>query len=163
MAEFDNPTALVDAADEGAPRGLPQDGRLLADSDRGAERGARPAPHAAAAAGAARRHPRRARRLQPRVLGVGDRLPDEHRRPAAQQLAAVHPGDVRDDGARRGADRVHRHVGAEQAAAAVSPGVQRAGVRRAHRRDRFFLVHRGDGSALRSRTRRGSFSRACIQ
>ena len=62
-------------------------------------------------------------------LVVGDRLPDEHRRPAAQQLAAVHSGDVRDDGARRGADVLRRHVGAQQAAAAVSPGVQRAGVR----------------------------------
>ncbi len=39
-------------------RGLPQDGRVLAVSDRGAARGARRAPHAAAADRADRRHPR---------------------------------------------------------------------------------------------------------
>ena len=33
MAEFENATALVDARNEGAPRGLSQDGRLFADPD----------------------------------------------------------------------------------------------------------------------------------
>ena len=31
------------------------------------------------------------------VLGVGDRLSAQHRRPAAAQLAVVHSGHVRDD------------------------------------------------------------------
>ena len=95
--------------------------------------------NAAAAARAARRHPRRPRRLQPRVLGVGDRLPDEHRRPPAPQLAAVHPGDVRDDGARRGAHGVRRHVGAEQAAACRITRCSTCRRSAAPRRDRFFL------------------------
>ena len=38
-----------------------------------------------------------------RVLVAGDRVPAEHRRPAVPQLAALHPRDLRDDGARRGA------------------------------------------------------------
>ena len=86
----------------------------------------------------------------------GDRLPDEHRRPPVQQLAAVHPGDVRDDRARRGADLLRRHVGAEQAAAAVSPGVQRAGVRRASTRP---VLPRASRRPIRgsTRTRRATF------
>ena len=76
---------------------------------------------------------RRPRRLQPRGWASVIAYPMNIGGRPYHQLAAVHPGDVRDDGARRGADLLHRHVGAQQAAAAVSPGVQRAGVRRAPR------------------------------
>ena len=75
-----------------ARRGLPQGGRLLAVPDRGAGGGARLPPVAAAAARPAGRHRRRlSGGYAPAVLGVGDRLPDEHRRPAVPQLAGVHP------------------------------------------------------------------------
>ena len=94
-------------------------------------------------------------------LDADHRLPDERRRPAVPQLAAVHSRDVRDDGARRGADGVCRHVGAQQAAAAVSPGVQRPRVRA--RVDRSVLpLHRGGRPAVRPRAAHGSSSKDCI-
>ena len=55
---------------------------------------------------------------------------------------------LRADDPRRGARGGHRHVGAQQAAAAVSPGVQRAAVLDGALRP-VLPVHRGDGSALR--------------
>ena len=164
MAEFDNPTALVEAADAGAAGRLPQDGRLLADSDRGAGRGARPAAHAAAAARAARRHPRRARRLRPR--GTGRRSIAYPMNIGGRPLNSwpqFIPVTFETTVLGAALTVLRRHVGAQQAAAAVSPGVQRAGVRRAPRRDRFFLCIEADRSAVRSRTTTRRFSRACTR
>ena len=58
------------------------------------------------------------------------------------QLADVHPGHLRADHPGRRADRGARHGRAEQAAAAVSPGVQRARASPARQPDRFFLASR---------------------
>ena len=163
MAEFDNADGARRRGDEGAPRRLPEDGRLSRRfRSRSSTRRSICKRTRLPAAGPARRHLRRAWRLRPGVLGLGDRVSDEHRRPSAQQLAAVHSGDVRDDGARRGADLLRRHVGAEQAAAAVSPGLQRCRRSRAPRPI-------GSSSSSRRPTRassamrRGSSSRGCIQ
>ena len=91
-----------------------------------------------------------------------DRVPDEHRRPAASQLAALHPGDLRDDGARRGA-------GARLSACGRSTGCRCRTTRCSTcRRSR---ARRATGSFCASRrpirgstaTRRRSFSRACIR
>ena len=49
------------------------------------------------------------------VVSARGRLPDQRRRPAAAQLAGRSSGDVRADGARRGARGVHRHARAATA------------------------------------------------
>ena len=59
------------------------------------------------------------------VLGVGDRVPDERRRPPDGQLDVLHRAVVRADDPVCVADRGDRHGAAERPAAAVSPGVQR--------------------------------------
>jgi hypothetical protein len=94
--------------------------------------------------------------------GLHHRLSDEHRRAAVQQLAAVHPRHVRDHGPRRAPYVLRRDVGAQQAAAAVPPGVQRA---------RRSTGPRATGSSCASkppirgsrRTRPGVSSRACTR
>ncbi len=75
----------------GAGRGLSQGGRLFAVPDRGALGGAGVPQVEAAPARADRGRRRPGRRLRPPVLGVGDRVPDEHRRAALPQLGLVHP------------------------------------------------------------------------
>ena len=139
MAEFDNADGARRGRDEGAAGGLSEDGRVLAhsrsrNSTRRSTFGARgfrcsscSVASSAASAGSASRCGRR------------PCLSDEYRRPPADQLAAVHPRHVRDDGARRGADGILRDVGAQQAAAALSPGLQRRAFSRAST-DWFFLV-----------------------
>ena len=101
---------------------------------------------------------RRRRRLRAAVLGVGDRLSAERRRQAAPQLAGVHPGDLRVHDSRRGAVGGARHAGAERAAAAVSPGVQRAALR-AGEPQPVLPVHRGARSEVRPRGDARSSSR----
>ena len=87
-----------------------------------------------------RRHHRRARRLRPRVLDAGHRLPDEHRRPAVPLVGVVHPAGVRDDDSVRRVHRGVRHARAERPAAAVSPGLQRAARSSRASQDKFFLA-----------------------
>ena len=135
MAEFDDATTLVDGRRADARRGLPEGRRLLARSDpRAVRRAATLKDNAAAAARPARRHRRVLRRFRALLLGLGDRVSAEHRRPPVQQLAVVHPGDLRGhDPARVAHVRSIGHDPAERAADAVSPGVQREAVRRSMR------------------------------
>src|SRR2546425_11932389 len=63
------------------------------------------------------------------ALGEHVVVSDEHRWPSAEQLACVHPGDIRTDRARRVTLRGVWDVGAEQAAAAASPVVLRGTVK----------------------------------
>ena len=88
-------------------------------------------------------------RLRLAVLLRGHQLSDERGRPAAQQLAVVHSGDVRADGADRVADRGVRIAGAVRSADAVSSAVPCAALRRATR-DQLLSVHRGGRSAFRA-------------
>ena len=81
------------------------------------------------------------------VLG-DDRLPDRRRRPAVAQLADVHSGDLRDDGARRGARRAR---GAFRSAAACRACTIRCSPRADFElasRNRFFLCLRSDDPAF---------------
>ena len=75
MAEFDNPTALVNGRARGAREGLSQAGRLFAVPHRRTERRAAPAQNKLAADRADRRHRRRPRGLPAAVLRHGDLLP----------------------------------------------------------------------------------------
>ncbi len=148
MAEFDNPTALVDAANRARLQGFRQ---MDAYS---------PIPIEELNEALGLRRTRLPRLVllggilgglggfSLEYLGVDDRLSDECRRSAAQQLAAVHPRDVRDDCVGSGAHRVCEHVGAQQAADAVSPCLQRAGVRASVARS-VLPVHRVDRSKVR--------------
>ena len=130
MAEFDDATALVEAAQADARRGLPQDGRVLAVPDpRAVSKRCDVHDQRVPLHRAARRHRRHDRRLRAVLLGVDDRLSAEHRRPAVQQLAVVHPGDVRADDPVRLVRRGALDARAERPADAVSPGVQRAALR----------------------------------
>ena len=143
MAEFDDPTALVAAAQRDARRRLPAHGRVLAVPDRGAGRRARHCERPPGAADrAARRDRRRPRRLRPAGTGssaiayplnVGGR--------PLHQLAGVHPGHLRADDPVRGARRGARHAGAERAAEPYHPvfNVPRFAARQP---DRFFLASR---------------------
>ena len=140
-----------------ASRGLSQDGRVLAGADRRAARRAAHARQPPAEDRAARRHPRRARRLRPSVLGVDDRVSDERRRASAAQLADVHSGDVRDDDSGGRAVGGARHAGAQRAAAAVSSGVQRAALR-AGEPQPVLPVHRVAGSEVQHRSDAARFS-----
>ena len=81
---------------------------------------------------------------------VGDRVSAERRRQAAPQLAGVHPGHLRVHDSRRRAVGGARHAGAERAAAAVSPGVQRAAVR-AGEPQPVLPLHRGARPEVRPR------------
>ena len=92
------------------------------------------------------------------VLGLGDRVPAERRRPAAGHLAGVRRAVLRADDSLRGADRRHRHDRAERAAAALPPGVQR---RALHHRlvGQVLPGDRGRGRALRQGRRRSGSCR----
>ena len=74
-------------------------------------------------------HLRPPRRLRPAVLGVGDRVPDEHRRPADRLVAGVDRADLRDDRPLRVARRGLRHARALRLPPALPPGLQRARLR----------------------------------
>ena len=77
-------------------------------------------------------------RIRSAVLGLDVRLPAERRRAPAAQLADDDSRDVRDDNSGRRTHGGARHAGAQRAAAAVSPGVQRPRFALASR-NRFFL------------------------
>ena len=129
MAEFDDPTALVAAARRTREAGYRGLRRVLAVPDpRAVRRDALRGPPGAAVR-AARRDRRRADRLRAAGLGLGDRLPAEHRRQALYQLADVHPGHLRADDPVRVDHRGAVVDRAERAAAALSPGVQRRALR----------------------------------
>ena len=80
---------------------------------------------------------------------VDDRLPAQHRRQAAAQLAGVHSGDLRVHDSGRGVVGGVRHAGAQRPADAVSPGVQRAALR-AGEPQPLLSLHRGDRPEVRS-------------
>ncbi len=94
------------------------------------------------------------------LLDLRHRLPAQHRRPSAPQLAGVHRADVRDDDSARGDFGGGRHARAERTADAVSPGVQREALPRARVERRVVPGDRSDGRQVRSRRARGSSSRA---
>ena len=82
-------------------------------------------------------------------VGVGVCVSAEHRRPPVSELADVHPGHLRADDPVRGVRRGVRDVRAERAADAVSPGVQRRAVRGAREPGPVLPRDRGDRSEVR--------------
>ena len=86
MAEFDSAQALLDAAHKVRAGRLHEDRRLFAVPDSRPGRSARIPRARGRADRPGRRDHRARRRLRPRVLDAGDRVSDEHRRPAVPRL-----------------------------------------------------------------------------
>ena len=151
LAEFDNPTALLAAAEKATAAGYTKTDAFspfpihgLADALGFREQAVAPKILAGGIAGAVGGFG-----LQ--VPVAGHRVPDEHRRPADVLVGVLHSADVRDDGAFCGVLRRLRHAGAKRTAATVSPGVQRAAVC-AGEPGPILPGHRGGRPEVRSRT-----------
>ena len=97
MAEFDDPTALVDGGAE-APT-TRATGRWTPTRRSRFTSWSTPSTCTTIAcrASSASAGSSGCRRLRALLLGLDDRVPAEHRRPSVQQLAVVHPGDLRAD------------------------------------------------------------------
>ena len=108
------------------------------------------APLGPAQARARGRNPRPPRGLGARVLGLGDRVPDEHRGPSRQLLARLHRPRLRDHDPLRGGDRGLRHAGAQRPPPALPPRLQRAQLRPRLARP---LLHRHRGARPQVRPR----------